>query len=112
MIKRLKQKIIYWLSRNLLPIVNDEELMIFKNGKPFINNKELTQGEIANLRAEADILEKTRLWGIIVNDLNEKSRKKIYIEAKDINDLTVGKTILFTLDIQKEFIKKIKTLKN
>ena len=108
MIKRLKEKLIYWLSSKLLPIVNPNELIVFKNGKPFVNNVELTPSEIIGLKAEADIIGKMRLWNIIVNDLNEKTQKKVFLESTDKTDLIVGKTILYTLDVQKQFIEKMK----
>jgi hypothetical protein len=112
MYKRLKQKIVYWLASNLLPVVSDKELISFKKGIPYVNGVALTPGEIVNLRSEADVIEKMMLWQIINNDLNEKSQRKIYKEAIDVTDLLVGKTILFTLDVQKNFIDKMKSLKN
>lgn len=106
--KTLKYKLIYWLAKKLLPITDPDELMTFKNGKPFINGVELISGELNNIKAEADIISQMRLWKIIVNDLNDKAQKKIYKDAIDITDLVVGKTILFTLDIQSKFIEKLK----
>ena len=108
MIKTLKTKLIYWLAKDLLPIVDEKELMVFKNGKPFINGVELSTGEIIGLKAEADIIGKMRLWQIIVNDLNEKSQKRMYKDAIDTTDFLFGKTVLYVLDIQQKFIDKLK----
>lgn len=109
MIKRLKYKLLYWLTSKLLPIVDEKELIAFsKNGKVFIDNRELNPAELNNLRSEADIINEMRIWEIIVNKLNEKTQEKIYKEAVDVPDLIVGKTILYVLNFQKELINKLK----
>jgi hypothetical protein len=108
MYKRFKQKLIYWLAVNLLPIVNKDDIISFKKDKVFVGGTELTPVEIHNLKVEAMTIKEMRLWQIIVNDLNEKTQKKIYQEAVGITDLVVGKTILYTLDVQKNFIEKLK----
>jgi len=108
MIKMLKTRLIYWLAKNLLPIVDEKELISFKKDKYFVNGIELTPQEVAGLRAEADVIGKMRLWQIIVNDLNERSQKKIYKDALDSTDFVIGKTILYMLDVQKKFIERMK----
>jgi len=108
MIKTLKTRLIYWLAKNLLPIVDEKELISFKKDKYFVNGIELTQSEVMGLRAEADVIGKMRLWQIIVNDLNERSQKKIYKDALDSTDFVIGKTILYILDVQQKFIDKMK----
>lgn len=112
MMKKIKIKIIYWLAQHLLPIVNIEQVISFKNKKLYINHKEATVGQVNNLVAEANIIEKMDLWQIINNDLNEKTRKRVYVDSVDIMDLVVGKTILYTLDVQANLISKIKNLQN
>ena len=109
MIKRLKYKLIYWLAKKLLPLVDEKEIITFtKNQKVFVGGQELTVGELNNLRAEADVIGKMRLWNIIVNNLNEKVQKKVYFDATDVTDLLFGKTVLYVLNLQKEFIDKLK----
>lgn len=110
MIKRLKVKIIYWLAQHLLPVVDDQQIISFKNKKLYINHVEATVGQVNNLVAEANLIEATELWKIINNDLNEKTRKRVYVDSTDVMDLVVGKTILYTLDVQQNLINKIKNL--
>lgn len=109
MLKRLKQKLIYWLCSKLLPVIKPEDLIAFtKNGKVFVGGKELAPNELNNLRSEADILGKLQIWDLIVNKLNEKSQKKMYLDAIDATDMIVGKTILYVLNFQKEILDKLK----
>lgn len=109
MIKRLKAKLIYWLARKLLPIVAEKDIIAFtKNGKVFIDGKELNATELNSLRTEADVIGQMRLWQIVVNELNKKSQVRMYRDAVDIIDLLFGKTVLYTLNLQKEIIDKLK----
>lgn len=109
MYKRLKYRLISWLAKGLLPVVDTKELIVFtKNGKIFVGGEELTQGEINNLKSEARVIEQMRLWSIIVNKLNEKAQSKVYEESVDITDLLFGKTVLYVLNVQKQIINKLK----
>jgi hypothetical protein len=108
----IRERLIHWLARNLLPLVDEKQIITFKAGKTYIDNEELTQGEIINLRAEAHVLLKSRLWQVINANLNDTAQRKMYKEATDVTSILFAKTILYGLDIQKTIVSKCANLKN
>lgn len=108
---KLKERLIYWLARKLLPTLNGD-IIIFKNNQAFLNGTVLNEKEKNNLKAEADYIEQTRVWEIINSNLIKITQDKLYREATDITQILFAKTILYTLDIQKQILDKCKTLKS
>jgi hypothetical protein len=109
---KIKEKIIYWLAKHLLPFVEERDVMVVKSGKVFINGVELTESEKISLRGEAHILEQLRIWKIINANLSDVAKKKMFLEATDITGLLFGKTILYCLDVQRQIVSKISSLKD
>lgn len=112
MLKTLKIKLLYWLAKGLMPIV-DENKMLFidKYNKVFINNQQINPQEARNLQVEAEYLDKCGLWKLIVNYINEDVRRKVFEKSQTPIDMVIGKTILYTVNIQKKIIDKLKNVK-
>lgn len=110
--KRLKEKLIYWLAKNFLPVVDEKDVLVIKDKRIYIGGKEVENAEYNLLCSEAHILKSMRLWDLIVNDLNCKAQKKMYKDAVDITGLLFGKTVLYTLDVQTQIVDKLAKLKS
>lgn len=110
---RIKQWLLFKLTKELLPtVIRDYDiLLINKQGKMFFGNVELTEQQIRNLQAELKALETGELWKIINNYLNQLVSTLVFQKSQTITDLVVGKTILYTLGVQKSLLKKIKDYK-
>lgn len=101
----IKRKLITFLAKNLLPVVDDKDIISFskgREGKPsvIIKGTIISDEELANLKLEADYFMQTRLYQLIHNYYAELTRKKMFLEGTDITDLVFGKTVLYTLSVQ------------
>ena len=72
--------------QDILQIQKDRTGKPVPNGKWFYKGRELTKGEVDNLKAEAELIAKTALWKILVNEGKYHAQKRA-IEAKDLKDL-------------------------
>ena len=110
MLKTLKIKLITWLAKELLPVVDDKKILfVDKFKKIYIGGRLLTAQEIKNIKTDAELLESNELWKLITNNINEDVRKKVWVKSQDNIDLIVGKTMMYLLDYQ---IRTVKTVKN
>ena len=107
--KRLKQRLINALTRTLIPLVEDKEIISFnKQGDVFIGTTKLTETELNTLRQEAKFLKESQIWKIINIYFTQLAKKKLFEESKDIDDLLFAKTMLYTLSVQNIILDKIK----
>jgi hypothetical protein len=115
MIKTLKYKLISWLAKGMLPMIEPKDVISFaKKGIeviPFIDGEQLSHTEILGLKAEARFLEESRIWKLINSYFENLARKRIFEDSKDLTDLIFGKTTLYVLNIQKTIIKNINNAK-
>jgi len=107
----LKSRLILRLARHLLPIVDVGHVISFtKQGELLIGGELATPPQINNLKEEIKMLETFEVWRLINNYPNDIALRRTVNEAKEWTDVLVGKIILYTLDIQKQIIERIKDL--
>jgi hypothetical protein len=112
MLRSLKYKLFFWLTKGLLPTVEVNYVLRFdKIGNIFLGDLKLTKQEIMILKREADVLDELMLWKYIVNTLNDKVSKRVFEASQSFEDLVIGKSILYTLKVQQEIKDKLKNIK-
>jgi hypothetical protein len=109
--KWLKIRLIYWLTKHLLPVFDDKDIISFVKGSVFVDGGKLTDQEIRNLQAETKFFEDSMLWKLMNTYPTKLAKKKIFNDSKDITDLIFGKTVLYTLEIQKNIKDNLKNTK-
>ncbi|MCX6643584.1 MAG: hypothetical protein NT043_00020 [Candidatus Bathyarchaeota archaeon] len=109
--KYLKHKLITYLAKNLLPVVEPREIIAFANGKAFINKREITGEELSLLKIEAEQWQSTRLYRLVNDYFAELVQKKMFIEGTDVTDLVFGKSCLYSLNVQKTIYDSLKNAK-
>ncbi len=106
--ERLKRWIVYQLAKGLLPIITEQDLITFnKQGTVFIAREQISDQELRNLKAEAQMIKQTRVWQLINGYLNNFTGDLVFDKSQSMTDLVVGKTVLYTCDVQKKVIEKI-----
>lgn len=90
-----------------LPIVDLEKVITEKNGKIYLNQVPIDKQKLANLKQEAHLFRNTDLWGLITNTLFDQAFTAGWNKSKNWDDLLTGKTITYTIDVQKKIIEKI-----
>jgi hypothetical protein len=61
------------------------------------------------LHAEVDIIKQLRVWELMNGYFNKLVQDKVFNQSQDITDLIFGKTILYTLDVQRKIMDNIQT---
>lgn len=112
MLSTIKERLIHFLAKNLMPIVEADDVLAFtKRGELFLDGKQLTAGELNNLKREAEFLSQSQLWKIINKYFLRLAHKKVYTDSKDISDLLFAKTVVYTLDVQSSIVDRVRNAK-
>lgn len=107
----LKNKLIFYLAKKLLPLVEAEDIISFAKSRDgvvaFLGKQKLSSTELASLQAEARFLEQSGIWKAINNYFDSLAKKKMFNQATDITDLVFAKTMLYTLSVQRTIVTNI-----
>lgn len=76
----------------------------------YIGGELADAGTLHNLKAEAEFFKESQLWKLINETPKQLAQKSLFVDAESLVDLQKGKTMLYTLDVQKKildiFLKK------
>jgi hypothetical protein len=109
MLQTLKRKLITYLTKTLLTLVDSKEIIYFNKSKQvFVDGRMLSSLEVQNLRAEIKFLEESSVWKLMNNKMDDLAKQKMFEKSIDITDMIVGKTTLWVLKSQRDIIKNIK----
>ena len=96
----MKNAIRNWLLRHYLNAVTVEDVITQdKRGGVYLNGALLSEQEVKNLLEEVKYIENTRMWRIYIESLKEQAQKRIFENAKTLDDLFAGKMMLYNLDV-------------
>lgn len=96
-----------FLLRYLLKLVTHDQLMTFsKDGKVFVNNIQLTDKQVNNLKEEAKVIKASELWALMTNSLASQAEQTMFEKSTTFNDMLGGKMMLYCIDLQKKIIDK------
>ncbi len=88
-------------------IVTDDPL----KGLIYINKQPVDTQRLLNLRAEAEFLANSELWKIIYETIKDNAQRTMFINSKTLDDLQKGKSMLYTLDLQRQIVELFKKVK-
>lgn len=86
----------------------DEVLILTKSGKWLLNNRELTKGEIDNLKSEAELIRNTSVWKLLIKEGMYNAQKCAIIDADTADD----KKALVLLRKAQEFHRTFRLLES
>ena len=92
---------------DLFSTVSDEDIIKIEGSAWYINGRELTDEEKAQLKSEARSLQNMLLWKSLCEEVHLHAYKKGYLEATKEFDLIGGKMLMYSIDIIKTKIKRI-----
>tara|TARA_R110000868_G_scaffold205126_4_gene453441 strand:- start:4161 stop:4520 length:360 start_codon:yes stop_codon:yes gene_type:complete len=107
--KWLKQKLLTYLTRNLLCAV-DETMVITQvntsNNQAYylLGKEKMTPNQVAKLHSDARIIQDTDLWNILENTLRSQSYKMMFTKSQTFDDVLSGKLMLYNLDVMKKIL--------
>lgn len=108
MIERLKN----WLLKGLFCTVDiDQVITQNKLGLLFINNEQISIGEVQSLKEEIKFIKSTRLWRILTESLRDQAHKIMFEKSTTFDDMKSGKMMLYNLRVQENILKIIEEYK-
>ena len=81
-----------------------------KTAKVIHNGRELTQPEIAGLKAEAELMQKTKLWNFLIVEGKYHAQKRAVVDVKTLKELQQVQEFHKAVVLFEEFIDTISKL--
>ena len=110
---RLKIWILARLSNLLIRgfgLITEDDILQIKSKDVWIHKgRQLTKGEIDNLKSEAEWISASSLWRFLTAEIRWHGQKKAIVDAKDSVDLIAARELLYLSLILESFIKNIKS---
>lgn len=78
-------------------------------GIVFIGDKRADEARLGNLKSEVEFLLESDLWGLLCQTPRELAQRAMFIEGNDVDQMTKGRAILFTLSAQENILNILKS---
>ncbi len=87
----------------------DSEDILRQNtdGTWIFEGRQLSQSEVANLQQEAQLIKSSKLWRVIKLDIKYQLGKKMFEEAKCLDDILWGQLLTYLNDIIQTRLRKM-----
>lgn len=95
---------------SLLSVVDPKKIVTLdkQRGIVFIGGERVDEGRLANLKSEAEFLSESELWQLIYQTTKELAQKAMFVSGEGLDDLKKGRSILFTLESQRNVVELFK----
>ena len=91
-------------------MVHEDEILRIDNKRAvYYRDKKLDMAETQKLKSDAETFADSTLWKALTDEGRYRANLRMFDEAQSIDDLIVGKVMLYVIDI---FESKIKRLRN
>lgn len=74
----------------------------------FIGGIKADEGRLANLKAEAEFLDKSDIWQLMQETPKELAQRAMFVEGESLDNMKKGRSILYTLSTQKNILETLK----
>lgn len=109
MIRKLKRKLLQYLTRNLLKALTEEDVLTITNKGWFLNRRKLAPEEVAHIKAEATDFEKSLLWTLMRKDI-EWAAFVLGRKAKTDEENLACHYMFYNLDIMERYLRNVNKL--
>lgn len=75
-----------------------------KRGIILVGGEDVDASRLNNLRAEAEFLMQSDIWGLLIETPKELAQRSMFIQGDSIDDLRKGRSILYTLSAQRNIL--------
>lgn len=98
-----------WKRHNAIDITKIISSETTPNGQFIvrIGGEKMKEAEIQNLRSEAQMIQGTRLWKLMIETSSAAAEDSIFKSSKNIEDIHYGKAVLFSISIFKNILSTI-----
>ncbi len=78
------------------------------HGIMYIGDERADPARLQNLKQEADALVQFDIWKLLMETPKELAQRQIFVSSESLDDLKKGKSILYTLSVQKNLIDTLR----
>lgn len=110
MMKWLRNKIISYLTKNLLKATTIDDIILISGRDWLVNKRKLSQGEMIDLIEEAKSFQKSELYKLMIKDLKYGMTLQRYDKATTADDMIFGKAMAYAIAQIELFINRISSL--
>lgn len=104
--EREMEKILTEAVKKLYKLVDEDDVLFqTKDGNWYFTGKFLTETEKKQLKEEAELISKLRLWREINRAITYQNNKNMFLLSASEIDLIVGKSVLYNLNVIKKIIQ-------
>lgn len=95
---------------NLLSVVNYSDIVTLdkSRGLILIGGERIDEIRLNNLRAEAEMIEQTDIWKLLIETPKDMAHKALFVEGDNLDTMKKGRAMLYTLDSQEKIISLLK----
>lgn len=87
-------------------------ITVSKEGFLFIGKERIDESRLANLRSEAEFLEKSDIWKLLNETMRYSAYEMMFTKSKSIDDLMSGKMWIYHISTQQKILEMLKSSKN
>jgi hypothetical protein len=107
----MKRWILNKLLKYLFNAVTEDDFLTFRNGQLFLGKTPLSNAQLQELQAEAQMLRNLKLWQLLNSEMKNGAQDLMFNKAIDYPDMMAGKWMLYTLDVQNKKLDNLINLK-
>lgn len=104
--KKVLQKNLHkFLVADVFNLITEDDIIRKRGDKFYQKDRELTEGEVSNLKKEAEIIKQTKLWKLLISELKYHAQYKGTIQSESEEDLIAVKQLVYLVQTIEKFIK-------
>lgn len=103
----LKNYLLFRLTKRLLRVVSEEEIMQVSGRDYLIGTRKLTPEEVAFLKEEAQLLKDSLLWKLMTSEVEYLAFIKMSYRAAKPEDIVHGNAMFYSIDILRKFLNRL-----
>lgn len=103
----IKNALKNWVFHNLLSLATIKDVLTYNEKKReiYLDGQIIPPNGLNELREEINWLLNSRIWSIINGSVDSQAKQVIFDKSKTNDDLIAGKSMLYTLDLQRKIIQ-------
>ena len=108
--KWIRNKLIQYLTRNLLVAVTLDDILTITNRGVYIGKRKLTQEELMQIKDEAKQFQDSYTWKIMTRDVRYIANLRMFEQGIIPENTTFGRGMLYNLEIIEKFMQRVQNL--
>lgn len=108
--KRIKLYILRLLTRKLLKVVTEDDILRITTRGHYIGRRKLTEEEFGILVQDAKDLRESVLWELMKKDIEWVATLRLGRKATTIDDIIYGNSMFYNLEMIEKYLDNLSTL--